>query len=100
MALSNAKFKRACERACKQLRGLAPYDTGNLALNAITIEFPSPDVCIIYVDESIAPYMPFTTRPWVSPRWNGKKNPNEGWWQAAGELIAEYIAAEVGAELQ
>ena len=100
MALSNTKFKRACQRACKQLRGLAPYDTGNLALNAIKIEFPSPDVCVIYVDESIAPYMPYTTKPWISPRWNGKKNPNEGWWQAAGELIAEFIAKEVGAELQ
>lgn len=100
MALSNTKFKRACQRACKQLRGLAPYDTGNLALNAIKIEFPSPDVCVIYVDESIAPYMPYTTKPWISPRWNGKKNPNEGWWQAAGELLAEYLAAEVGAELQ
>lgn len=100
MALSNTKFKRACQRACKQLRSLAPYDTGNLALNAIKIEFPSPDVCVIYVDESIAPYMPYTTKPWISPRWNGKKNPNEGWWQAAGELLAEYLAAEVGAELQ
>lgn len=100
MALSNQKFRIVCERAVKQLRGLAPYDTGNLALNAIKIEFPSPDVCVIYVDESIAPYMPFTTRPWVAERWHGKKNPNEGWWQAAGELIAEYVAAELGAELK
>lgn len=99
MALSNSKFRRVCENACRQLRGLAPYDTGNLALNAIRIEFPSPSVCLIYVDEAIAPYMPYTTRPWVSPRWNGRKNPNEGWWQAAGELIVENMAQELQGEV-
>lgn len=100
MALSNSEFKRACERACTQLRRLAPYDTGNLSLNAIKIEFISPSTCLIYVDESIAPYMPYTTRPWISPRWNGKRNPNEGWWQAAGELIVEYLATELKGEVK
>lgn len=99
MGLTNSQFKIACSKACKELRGLAPYDTGNLAMNAIKIEYPSPDVCVIYVDESIAPYMPYTTRPWISPRWNGKKNPNEGWWQTAGELLAEYIAQQVGGDI-
>lgn len=97
--LSHAKFKRSCEKACAQLRNLAPKDTGNLAYNAIKIEFPSPNVCHIYVDESIAPYMPFTTRPWVHPRWHGKKNPNEGWWQSAGEFLTEYVAQQVGGEI-
>ena len=94
------RFRRACERACKTLRNLAPYDTGNLALNAIKIEFTSLNECVIYVDESIAPYMPYTTRPWVSPRWRGKKNPNEGWWQAAGELLVELIAQELQGEIE
>ena len=100
MAVSQEKFQRACERACKQLRGRAPKDTGNLAFNAIKIEFPSPDECIIYVDEAIAPYMPYTTRPWIAPRWHGRKNPNEGWWQAAGELVFEYVAQQLGGELK
>lgn len=99
MALSNTNFRIACQRACKQLRGIAPYDTGNLSRNAIKIEFPSPSVCLIYVDEAIAPYMPYTTRPWIAPKWKGKKNPNEGWWQAAGELIVEYIAMELKGEV-
>ena len=97
--LSKSKFKRACTNACKELRALAPKDTGNLAYNAIKIEFPNENECHIYVDESIAPYMPFTTRPWISSRWHGKKNPNEGWWQSAGELLAEYVAAQVGGKL-
>lgn len=24
-------------------------------------------------------YTPYTHYKWISPRWNGKKNPNEGW---------------------
>lgn len=100
MALSNSKFRQVCENACNELRNIAPYDTGNLSQNAVKIEFPSPDVCIIYVDESIAPYMPFTTRPWVSPRWNGKKNPNEGWWQVAGESVVKSIARQARGEVE
>lgn len=100
MGLSSSEFKKVCENAVAQLRGLAPYDTGNLSQNAIRIEFPSPSVCLIYVDEAIAPYMPFTNEPWISPKWKGKKNPNEGWWQAAGELIVELMAQELKGEVQ
>lgn len=97
--ITHSVFQRECRRELKNLKSLAPYDTGNLANNAIKYEFPDPSVCVIYVDERVAPYMPYTTRPWVSPRWNGKKNPNEGWWQAAGELVAEDLAQKLGGEL-
>ena len=95
MALSEERFRQVCNEMCTWLRGFAPKDTGNLAYNAIKIEFPSTKECLIYVDESIAPYMPFTTRPWVSPRWNGKKNPNEDWWQMAGVNIYERLRREL-----
>ena len=100
MSISNTQFIRICRDVLRELRGLAPYDTGDLALKAIKMEMPSPNVCLIYVDESIAPYMPYTTRPWVSPRWNGKKNPNEGWWQAACELIAERVAQKINGTIE
>lgn len=100
MALSDDKFRSVCEEACRLLRKLAPRKTGNLAFNAITIEFPSPDVCVIYVNESIAPYMPFTTLPWKAPRWGGKKNPNEDWWQNAVDAVARYIAEQVDGKLK
>lgn len=77
------------------LRRLAPYDTGNLALNAIKIEFPDPNTCVISVDESIAPYMPYTTFPWLAARWNGKKNPNEGWWEDANKKCMEALAKRI-----
>lgn len=28
-------------------------------------------------------YMPYTNERWISPRWHGRKNPNEQWWQNA-----------------
>lgn len=80
-------FRRLCGDKVKWLRSFAPKDTGNLSMNAIRVEYPSPDVCEIYVDESIAPYMPFTELPWISPKWNGKSNPNEGWFENAAGLI-------------
>ena len=54
--------------------------TGNMAFNALRYEITT-DTVRIYVDEAIAPYVPYTNEPWISPRWHGKKNPNEGWWQ-------------------
>ena len=94
------EFKIACIEAKNIIKeAISPRDTGNLADNALTIEFPSKNTCYIYVDESIAPYMPFTTKPWISPRWRGKKNPNEGWWQSAGETVAQYIADKLQGDL-
>ena len=100
MSISNTQFKMICRDVLRELRGLAPYDTGNLALNAIKMEMPSPNVCLIYVDESIAPYMRYTTGAWLSPRWNGKKNPNEGWWQDACAQIAERVAKKINGTIE
>ena len=98
--IKQKRFVKICTDACKKLRKLAPYDTGNLANHAITIEFPQSDTCVIYVDESIAPYMPYTTEPWLSPKWHGKKNPNEGWWQTAVDTVAKQVAKRIKGELK
>ena len=100
MGVSNAEFKRVCQRAVKELRSFAPYDTGNLALNAIRMEMPSPDVCLIYVDERIAPYMPYTNEPWMHKKWHGKKNPNEGWWQKACDVVINNVAQQLDGEIE
>ena len=98
--IGDRDFIAACELAIEELRKLAPYDTGNLALNGIRIDFPTPKECHIYVDESIAPYMPFTNEKWLSPKWNDRQNPNEKWWDTACELIMGVIADLLGGELQ
>lgn len=42
--------------------------------------------------------MPYTNEIWISPRWKGKKNPNEGWWQGAIAAAVQVIAAEFNVE--
>lgn len=80
-----------CEQALQELRARAPKRTGNLANNGVRLVFVSKKEALLYVDESAAPYMPFTNEPWVSPYWNGKKNPNEGWFDRSADAIAEMI---------
>lgn len=58
-----------------------PKDTRNLV--GTVRSYTMPDYSVIIIGGSTAKYMPFTTEPWVSPRWHGKKNPNEGWWKRA-----------------
>ena len=48
--------------------------------------------------DGIAPYMPYTNETWLSPRWNGKQNPNEGWWNDSIEFIVQYIGKRLGGE--
>lgn len=95
-----------CFKAVQILRDRAPKDKGNLAFHAImyTSEGVHGTTFKIWVDgngvEGIAYYMPFTNEKWISPRWNGKKNPNEQWWNRACEEIIEMFARELGGELK
>lgn len=66
--------------------------TGNMAFNASKIEFPSPKVCKIYTDDKIAPSVPFTNEKWISPKWKGHKNPNEGWFGRVTFVVAKSLA--------
>lgn len=90
--MTNAQFRSMCLAAFAEFQKLVPKDTGNMAYNASKIRFPSPDVCEIYVDPDIAPYLPYTNEPWVAERWHGKKNPNEEWFGKAAAYIAAFVA--------
>lgn len=41
-------------------------------------------------------YMPYTTEPWISPRWKGRENPNLGWFRESTEFMAKMIARHLG----
>lgn len=111
--ISDRDFRAACELALEYIMSVAPYDTGNLALNALKIEFPSPRVCRIYVDEAIAPYMQFTNEPWehkmikmgnfrpgeTVDRFRAWDNPNEGWWDNACQQAMLIIQDLLGGTL-
>ena len=73
--------------------------TGNMAFNALRYREEGGQF-VIYIDESIAPYVPYTNEPWLSPRWNGKKNPNEGWWRRFCDEFARRFAAELKGEVK
>lgn len=92
-------FEEVCMMAVEELKKRAPIDTGNLRYKAIRYEWIDEDTFRIYIDKNIAPYMPYTNEPWISPKWNGKKNPNEAWFQEAVEYIANYLAYEVNGDL-
>lgn len=94
--MTTRQFMSFANKFCEKLRELAPYDTGNLANNAIQLHFEDEKTAVIQVNESIAPYMPYTNEPWISPKWNGKKNPNEKWFDNAVMIICTELAEEYG----
>lgn len=73
--------------------------TGNLAFNGITVMLTA-DTVEIYVDPDIVPYMPYTNEPWISDKWHGKKNPNEGWWQRFAEEFMQRLAKRLKGEIK
>lgn len=104
--MTKERFDQVCMKCVELVKQFAPIDTGNLRYNAIRYEWIDENTFKIYVDgtpdnkNSIAPYMPYTNEPWISKKWNGKKNPNEGWWQKAVEFIAQYISEELNGEIE
>ena len=104
--MTEKEFYALCYKLVDIAKTSSPIRTGNLRYNAIRIVFVSSNECHIYVDgeiengekKGIAPYMVFTNEPWISPKWKGKKNPNEGWWDKLAEEIANFISKETGAK--
>lgn len=76
-----------------------PRDTGNLAYNGITISVEG-DFLIIEANPNIVPYIPYTNEPWISPKWKGKKNPNEGWWDRFATEFARRLAKRLKGEIK
>ena len=95
--MTRQEFATLCMKAVRIVRERCPRDTGNLRSNGVNYAWDGDDF-IIYVDEEKAPYMPYTNEPWISPKWNGKKNPNEAWWKDATELVKEFIMQELNGE--
>lgn len=41
-------------------------------------------------------YMPYTNESWLSPKWKGRDNPNEGWFEESTEFMVQMIARHLG----
>lgn len=74
-----------------------PRDTGNMAFNALSYN-AEKDLLDITINDDIAPYVPYTNEPWLSPKWHGKKNPNEGWWQRFVEEFTNRLTTRLKGE--
>lgn len=113
---TQAKIELAVIDALNYVRkNIAPHRTWNLAMNATKVQREGEDgdelVIEIYVDEGsgdpkqkaagVAPYMKYTNENWSQfhPPLQGKKNPNEGWWQKACEYIIHSVANTLGGDL-
>lgn len=64
----------------------APKDTGNLSLNAIKSVYED-GVWQVVIGGEIAPYAVYTNEPWLSGKWKGAVNPNQGWVERAIESV-------------
>ena len=73
--------------------------TGNHDFNACKSRIFGVGLGELYVDERIAPYMPYTTQPWLSPRWKGHENPNEKWWDKSVLSVAQKLAKVFGGKV-
>lgn len=73
LSISN-RLKLACDSLCTVLKSNAPYDTGNLALNAIRVLETEPGVFCVAIGGELAPYAKYTQEAWQRGT-----NPNEGW---------------------
>lgn len=80
-------------------REIIPRDTGNMADNALQYIISQNEI-VIYINTKIAPYVPYTNEPWISPKWNGKKNPNEGWWDLFAQTFIEKFNAKLGGTIK
>ena len=96
------KIQRAFLRAMAEARRVSPYRTGNLRLFGMSSRIANGHELDIYVNEKEAPYMKYTNESWskFGPPLQGKKNPNEGWWEKVAKTAARSIARDLGGTLQ
>lgn len=80
-------------------RYLIPKDTGNLRYNSFKIKHKSKNTWVVYIDEKVAPYAPYVNEKWISPKWHGRQNPNEGFWKEVFEFIGLRINQLVGGRI-
>ena len=74
--------------------------TGNMRRNATKFEVVSDNHFRIIIDSELADYVPYTNEPWISPRWHGRQNPNEGWFPRAVIAYASALATSLGGTLE
>lgn len=83
----NATLDKLKAEALRVVKLSAPVRTGNLQ-DAVKVRDLPNGGFEVYIDTGQAPYAPFTIEPWTHGQWNGRANPNEGWFD---EAIDEFV---------
>ena len=76
-----------------------PRDTGNMAFNSLRYRVQD-NYIVIYIDTNIAPYVPYTNEPWLSEKWHGKQNPNEGWWDEFAKEFSDRFSKRIRGKIK
>jgi len=50
----------------------------------------------VTIGGGVVDYAPYTEKKWISPRWNGKQNPNEGWAEMIALQTIRIFASRMG----
>lgn len=99
--MTENEFFNLCTETVEELRQsvFIPWDVGNMATHGLQYERLN-GVFHIYMDMDEVPYVPYTNEPWTAARWNGKKNPNEGWWNEWCETFMNRLATKLKGEIR
>lgn len=92
-----ARLEQAVDYAVAFLTLKAPniyfQSTNNLRQSIRKAQNPETMRWEILIGGELAPYAVYTNEEWISPKWKGKPNPNQGWVQAAFEEMANVLSA-------
>lgn len=84
--LKKAYFRRIAESCLQIVKDWCPIDTGKMN-SEIYLEWREDGFTIVIPTE----YTVYTNEVWISPKWKGKSNPNEGWINIAFDEIRRYL---------
>ncbi len=100
--MTKTQFDRICNELVEIIRERAPRKSGNLRDFGVQFVWEDEKTFTIYIDESEAPYMKYTNENWNNfrPPLQGKKNPNEAWWQDAIQLCLDYFTNQLKGEIR
>lgn len=92
------ELEKIVYQALDYIKKVCPVDTGNMRQNIKVIK-SSKNEWQIRIGGDVVPYAVYTNEKWVSPRWKGRKNPNEKWIDDAVGQIAQITAKNLRGDL-
>jgi len=98
--ISAQDVRAAIAQSVWTFKARVPVDTGNMRYNATKLMPLGHDRYRLYIDKNIAPYFPYVDGPWVHPRWQGAKNPNEKFFEKAAIAFANELTSRLNGKME